>query len=191
MTSMERILADFIKGAERAGGAVQMGEPGQETKLAVTLGELAGLGGLGALGAVDADPGHRGRGALGAMAGGALGGLSGMALGDLVGMPQLGKLLGAGLGAGAGGHFAGHAPQPSMLDRVQSKLSAAHAAGVEAAKVAFLGPLLSAGASALAPAAARGVLGKVAPKALGALAKPVTGALFDTGVQMGAQKALQ
>jgi hypothetical protein len=117
MASIEDIINDFIKGAERAGGQVQRQVAGSEQKLA------------------------------------------------------------------------SHGGSGSPRDR----LSAAHMAGAKAAadhfKVAF-GPLLSAGLSALAPAAARGVLGRVAPKALGAVGKPIAGALFDTGVQMGAQKAL-
>lgn len=195
MVDLEKIIADFVKGAERAGGRVERQTLGTEEKLAVTLSELGigglGLGAAGLSGAVNADEGHRGRGALGSMAGGTAGLLGGAALGGLVGRPILGGVLGGTLGSGVGGALAGTAPEPSMLDRFRSKLSAAHAAGVEAAKLAFLGSLLATGASALAPSLARGALGKVAPKALGAIAKPMAGAMFDTGIQMGAQKALQ
>jgi len=78
-----------------------------------------------------------------------------------------------------------------------STIQGAYVGGAKAAaehfKVHFtvaFAPLVAAGLSALAPAAARGLMGKVAPRALGAIAKPVAGALFDTGTQMAAQKAL-
>jgi hypothetical protein len=198
MANVQRIIDDFLKGAGRAGVGVQAQVLGTEQKLADAwgpvgdaLGVAGPLAGAGIYGAQHADSGHRGRGALGAMGGGTLGYLGGTALGGLIGAPTIGGVLGAGLGTGMGGYLGGSAPEPSMLDRVRGKLGAAHAAGVEAAKLAFLGPLLSAGASALAPSLARGALGKVAPKALGAIAKPMAGAMFDTGVSMGAQKALQ
>jgi hypothetical protein len=96
----------------------------------------------------------------------------------------------------AGAHVEFHRPggvETKLASVGASTLQGAYVGGAKAAathfKVAFA-PLVAAGLSALAPAAARGLMGKVAPRALGAIAKPVAGALFDTGTQMAAQKAL-
>jgi len=221
MASVEEIIADFVKGAQRAGACVQVQAPGTEQKLANSWG---GFGG--AIGAVAPQLSNRmPSGFIGSPAGAALGAgiedqslqsalgagggaLLGQALGGGAGHAiaaalhqgrggrELARVLGAAMGGGAGGElgqYLGRPDDPSTMDQIRSKLSAAHQAGAQAAaehfKVAFA-PLVAAGLSALAPAAARGLMGKVAPRALGAIAKPVAGALFDTGTQMAAQKAL-
>ncbi len=206
MASVEEIIADFVKGAQRAGGRVQLEAPGIETsqsmertpKVANNYGGLGGalLGPLGA--AIGSDPGRGWQAAGGALVGGTLGNIAGTGIGLLAHNPQLANLLAAAggtVGSGVGGHMLG-ADDRNAVQRATDKLSSlnvGYAYGAKAAadrfKVAFA-PLVAAGLSALAPAATRGIMSRIAPKALGAIAKPIAGALFDTGTQMAAQKAL-
>lgn len=146
-----------------------------------------------------------GGGLLGGIGGSLVGAGLGSLAGRLTGSPEMAQRImeSAGTIGGAAGSYVGaqhfgaapktneQMPQEERYASVTQPLMLFHYyEGAQRAKQAFLGAAIGGIASALAPTAARGVLGKVAPRMAGALAKPVAGALFDTGVGMAANKAL-
>lgn len=204
MANVADIIAGIVKGAAQAGAAVEVAaDRGHEVKLAGAGGAIGGafgpvpaalLAGLQDRSVAGAFGGGAGS-LLGGVGGATAGGLGGAGIGalyghlageDVVDSAAMGARLGIPIGALAGSAYGGHRGQNHMRPEEGRAVTAAYRTGQQNAKHAFLG----AAASMLAPTLARGALGKVAPKALGAISKPLASAAFDTGTSMAAQKAL-